>query len=113
MKHGDERRKDLHAELEVCPQRGHVVHHTEHDDDGRAEQDALHLVIHLDKEQHAHHKSEEDRKAAEARHGLFVHAAVVLRHVDRADLIGKRLDERAHQKADGKRAQQRAADAQQ
>ena len=113
MKHGDERRKDLHAELEVCPQRGHVVHHTEHDDDGRAEQDALHLVIHLDKEQHAHHKSEEDRQTAEARHGLFVHAAVVLRHVDRADLIGEGLHHRAHQVADDEGAQECSADAQQ
>ena len=70
-------------------------------------------MVDLDEQQHTHDKAEEDCKSAEARYGLFVHAAVVLRHVDCADLIGKRLDERAHQKADGKCAQQRAADAQQ
>ena len=113
MEHGDERREDLHAELKIRAQRGHIVHYAQNNDDGRAQQNALQLMVDLDKQQHAHDKAEENREAAEARYGLFVHAAVVLRHVDRGDLIGKRLDERAHQKADGKRAQQRAADAQQ
>ena len=113
MEHGDERRKDLHAELEVRPQRGHIVHHAQHDDDRRAEQNTLHLVIDLDEQEHTHDKAKEDGKAAKARHRFFVHPAVVLRHVDRADLVGEGFDHRAHQEADDEGAQQRRAHAQQ
>ena len=70
-------------------------------------------MVDLDEQQHAHDKAEEDREAAETRYGLFVHAAVVLRHVDRADLIGEGLHHRAHQVADDEGAQKCSADAQQ
>ena len=62
--HSDQRRADLHEEFELRAQRRHIVHHAEHHDDDRAEQDALHLVVDVDKEQDADHEAEEDRKPA-------------------------------------------------
>ena len=109
----DQRREDLHEELEPRAQRRDVVHHAEHDDDDRALQNAAQLPVDGDKDQQAHDKAEEDREAAEARHRLFVHAPVVLRHVDRADLIGERLYQRADEIAQHHGAQQRLAHPQQ
>ena len=100
VKDGDKRRRDLHDKFEVRAQRRHIVHHAQHHDDHSAEKDALHLMVDVGKEQNTDDKAEKNGETAKPRHGLFVHAAVVLRYIDRADLIGKRFHERTHQKAD-------------
>ena len=95
---GDARGGDLDKQLRQRLERHDIVQHAEDHDHDRAEQDALHLPVDLRKDQHRKKKRQKNGKPAQPRNRHLVHAPVVLRHVDGADLVGKVFDHRRCQK---------------
>ena len=94
MIHGNARSQNLHDELRQRLERQHIVQRAEHHDDDRTEQNALKLAVNVGKDQRRKQERQKNRKSPKAWDGYLVHPAAVLRHVDRADLVGKRFDER-------------------
>ena len=86
--------QDLHDELRQGVQRHDIVHHAQHDDHRRAKQNSLHLPVNVRKDQSRQQKRQKDGKAAQTRNRHLVHAPVILRHVDRAYLVGEAFHHR-------------------
>lgn len=87
-------RHNLHHEFELGAERQHIIENAECDNDGRSEQDAQHGLIELPENQNRTQEAAVNGQTAQPRDRLFVHAACILRHVDRADLVCKVLDRR-------------------
>lgn len=108
MQSGNGCRHNLHHEFELGAERQHIIENAECDNDGRSEQDAQHGLIELPENQNRTQEAAVNGQTAQPRDRLFVHAACILRHVDRADLVCKVLDRRCEKIAQhgsyGKRA---------
>ena len=102
----DQGRHDLHHEFQQGRQGHDVIHHTQHNDDDRSQQDAAHLRRDLHEQQDADHKSNEDGQASQPGDRHLVHPTGVLGHVDGPHLVGKGLDDGRCQEADDQRHQQ-------
>ena len=90
----DSRRDDLHNELELGAKCEHIIENAERYDDRCAEQHAQHGLVELTKDENRAQKTTENSKTAKPRDRLLVHAPIVLRNVDRADLVREPLDRR-------------------
>ena len=91
----------LGAELDKPAQLYNVIHDPRGDDDDRANEDALHLGVNADEEQHTDEKAEENRHAAHAGDGMVVNPALAVGHVDRAHPCGEVLDNGRRAKGHG------------
>ena len=94
----DARRGDLHEQLRQRLERHDIVQHAEDHDHDRAEQDALHLPVDLREDEHGEQERQKNGQTAHPGDRHLVHAPVVLRHIDRADLARQRLDQRRRRK---------------
>ena len=103
---GHGRRRDLHKKLGERLERQNIVQHAEHHDHDGAEQNAADGPVNVGEDQNGQQERDENGKSSETWNGRLVHPAVILRYVDRADLIGKALDHRRRQKGyDGRDSQ--------
>ena len=110
VQNGDNGRNNLHGKFRQGIERQDIVKNAEHDDDRRTEQDAAQLTVDPGKAQHRDNEREEDGEAAHARDGDLVHAALVLRHIHRADALRQPLDERRDRKGQRRRHDERQQD---
>ena len=94
----DARRGDLHEQLRQRLERHDIVQHAEDHDHDRAEQDALHLPVDLREDEHGEQERQKNGQTAHPGDRHLVHAPVILRHIDRADLARQRLDQRRRRK---------------